>query len=139
MLWVVDKILSKLCKRQFTSELQSSLWETRTGTGGAPRPQRPGGQQGGARAGVSSRQRVGRGEPPRTALKAETRGGHRLLKPGCGTALTLVPQQLQGHKCHLLKPLSRQKPRALAHSFGFPPLIVPQDNLITGLKTNSVN
>lgn len=35
--------------------------------------------------------------------------------------------------------LSPNKPSALAHSFGFSSLIVPQDNLVTSLKANSVN
>lgn len=37
------------------------------------------------------------------------------------------------------KPLSKQKPSALAHSFGFSSPIVPQDNLTTSPKANSVN
>lgn len=68
-------------------------------------------------------------------------GGHRLDCSSQAVAQCLLWSHRICRNVNAVyrKPLSKQKPSALAHSFGFSSLIVPQDNLITSMKANSVN
>lgn len=70
-------------------------------------------------------------------ISTDTESGWGQLSQA-GAVFTLVSQNLQECKRVCREPLSKQKPSALAHSSGFSGLTVPQDNLITGLKANSV-